>query len=476
MRRFEMCFVFFFCRCQYLFVVFLFVYLLLFLLFNRGFCCHDSDLLLLAVTLWFSLLQFLDEQSRLLLNKEFLAMFNFHLSCHRYSAKPKTSPAAKFEDRFQAYGGRVSTLYRHVRQHQDHPSSIPSSSLSRPSPSPPASSSSSSSSSSLLQSKLDFSTFPRQRRDPNNLAVVATKYCCASLLPIYHVNSDAFRWMLQQASLSQLGDITTSTFPDRHTCTNILFDLTSEYRKLSVAKYAKAFDTSKCFYPTASLCIDGWTSRVTEHYVGTSIHYITDYDGESGGFECVSEQLDVMFSDEPHTGENIKEELLRLRSRWGIQDQLFCGVSDGEAAMKKAMRLTIADDAKPLMCNHVCMDHRLQRCITRLYEDEVVAATWQRAKKTIALFHRSTSKAAKLRQAQVDDRYPHTLVLLRDNETRWMSKYYAARRILRLKNVLANVLLDITGLPEAEQLLSMLLTVRYLIFGSLLDLLYCISK
>ena len=173
-----------------------------------------------------------------------------------------------------------------------------------------------------------------------------------------------------------------------------------------------------------SLTADSWTSRATTSYIAVAAHYISEETWELqtallGCFEC----------QERHTAENIKEELLKVTSEWGITDKVFVCVTDNAANMKSAVKLTGWEHFN-------CIAHTIN-LIVRAGLDVIQDSIVNKAKKIAEHFHRSpfaTGKLLLMQKQMKAEKKPLKLKI--DVITRWNSNIDMLERLLAVQEPL----------------------------------------
>lgn len=101
--------------------------------------------------------------------------------------------------------------------------------------------------------------------------------------------------------------------------------------------YEKTTGSLKVFLkqqPYCAFTTDIWTSSTAEGYLTFTCHYINEL------FDLQAYILETTLLKESHTGEHIKEELVRIAKEWGINDNIVCSTTDNGNNVVCAMRLT----------------------------------------------------------------------------------------------------------------------------------------
>lgn len=132
-----------------------------------------------------------------------------------------------------------------------------------------------------------------------------------------------------------------------------------------------------------------------------------------------------------HTSENLKNELIRVVSEWGLQNKIAACTSDNASNITGAI----------LLCNwrHIgCFAHSLNLAVQHALKE--VQDIRDKVKGIVGHFKRSSQAAAKLKLRQEQLEYSSTLNVIQDVVTRWNSTYEMFERILHLKTPLSSAL------------------------------------
>jgi len=176
-----------------------------------------------------------------------------------------------------------------------------------------------------------------------------------------------------------------------------------------------------------SLTTDSWTSVKNESYTAVTAHYIDK--------DCILKTylLSCFKYSESHTSENLKNELIRVVSEWGLQNKIAACTSDNASNITGAISL----------CNwrHIgCFAHSLNLAVQHALKE--VQEIRDKVKGIVGHFKRSSQAAAKLKLRQEQLEYSPTLNVIQDVVTRWNSTYEMFERILHLKTPLLSALAE----------------------------------
>ncbi len=169
-----------------------------------------------------------------------------------------------------------------------------------------------------------------------------------------------------------------------------------------------------------ALTTDMWSSVTATAFLAVTGHYV-DPTGE-----LQVKLLDCSSFHSRHTASNIKDRLLEVMERYGIQDKVVCVVSDNAANVKKAI-------SEAGLQNVGCFAHTLNLAINdALRSCPSFESLRQKISDLVTFLHQSNNGkedfAACLRRL---DRPQKTLV--QDVRTRWNSVYHMLDRFCELK-------------------------------------------
>lgn len=196
---------------------------------------------------------------------------------------------------------------------------------------------------------------------------------------------------------------------------------------------------------------DMWTSSAkTQSYLALTGHFVSNWSMQSVMLDC------VRFYG-AHTAENLKDEILKVCKKHGIEEKIHAIVTDNAANMKAAVN--------QLGWEHMpCLAHTLNLVVREALGS--IDAIRSKTKAIVAHFHRSTSAADKFEEMQQkmalpqappadepasadvviigDDPSPNlkpkTYGLVMDVETRWNSTFHMFDRIVKLQDVLVSTI------------------------------------
>lgn len=176
-----------------------------------------------------------------------------------------------------------------------------------------------------------------------------------------------------------------------------------------------------------SLTTDSWTSIKTERYTAVTTHFIDN------NCELKTYLLSCFKYSEAHTSENLKSELLRVTTEWGLQNKIAACTSDNAPNITGAIGLC--------KWRHIgCFAHSLNLAVQHSLKE--IQETTDKIKGIVGHFKRSSQAAQKLELRQEQLGYSPTLKVIQDVITRWNSTYEMFERILHLKNPLMSALVD----------------------------------
>lgn len=176
-----------------------------------------------------------------------------------------------------------------------------------------------------------------------------------------------------------------------------------------------------------SLTTDSWTSIKNENYTAITSHFI------NSNCELKSYLLSCFKYSESHTSENLKNELMRVVTDWGIENLITACTSDNAANIVGGIN----------KCNwrHIgCFAHSLNLTVQHALKE--AQEIRDKVKGIVGHFRRSPQAAAKLKLRQEQLGFTPTLILLQDVSTRWNSTHEMLNRVLHLKNPLISALVD----------------------------------
>lgn len=172
------------------------------------------------------------------------------------------------------------------------------------------------------------------------------------------------------------------------------------------------------------LTTDSWTSVATENYITYTAHYI------SKEWDMRSKVLSTHCSEERHTAENLAADMKETEQKWGLNKLLFSPiyVHDNAANVTRAPkvidRLGIG-----------CLAHTINLAATSATAIQQVVNILSKARKTVAIFKRSTLAATVLKKKQALLLPTKQHKLIQDCPTRWNSSYDMLERLCELSQV-----------------------------------------
>ena len=176
-----------------------------------------------------------------------------------------------------------------------------------------------------------------------------------------------------------------------------------------------------------SCTTDLWSSRTTDPYMSLTIHYIENW-------ELQSKCLQVLYTPQDHTSENLKDALQDSLDRWNLDpSKLIAFTTDNGANIVKACQLAGFPRFQ-------CFGHRLNLAVTNSIKDDPrVKRAIGVCRKLTTHFAHSHKKKQALTAAQIELNLPqHSLIA--DCETRWGSKFKMMQRTLEQEPAIRRVL------------------------------------
>lgn len=171
---------------------------------------------------------------------------------------------------------------------------------------------------------------------------------------------------------------------------------------------------------------DCWTSRATDPYLTTTVHFVRN-------FEMKTKVLGTQLLQGSHTGENLSTELDSGLISWNIQDKTEAMTVDNAANIHKAIQISGIPRKIP------CFAHTLSLASTKA--DDCARKVLSRIRPCVAFFHRShvANQVLKEKQKALNIK-EHNLVI--DCKTRWNSTYLMVTRYLEQRIAILATLSD----------------------------------
>ncbi|KAE9525285.1 hypothetical protein AGLY_014353 [Aphis glycines] len=167
-----------------------------------------------------------------------------------------------------------------------------------------------------------------------------------------------------------------------------------------------------------SITTDSWTSIKNENYIAVTCHFINNE------CELKSYLLSCFKNSESHSSENLKNDLLAVIKKWGLEHNIAACTTDNAHNIVKAVGL----------CGwrHVgCFAHSLNLAVQTALKS--ISDTRDKVSGIVGHFERSPQAAEKLRAMQEQLGLTPPLMLIHDVVTRWNSTYEMFQRIQNLK-------------------------------------------
>jgi hypothetical protein len=163
--------------------------------------------------------------------------------------------------------------------------------------------------------------------------------------------------------------------------------------------------------PAVSMTTDCWTSSATECYISLSAHYVC-----TKSWTLASWVLATQSFDEHHTGFNIKNELEKLITDWGVTHKITTMVHDNAANMNLASELS--DVWSPLACSA----HTLQLAVNHAFDKSKVTDVIDASRSLVSHFRHSAVATAAFQKQQDFMKLPKRKLMLH-SKTRWNSAF-----------------------------------------------------
>uniref|UniRef100_A0A671XLS4 HAT C-terminal dimerisation domain-containing protein n=1 Tax=Sparus aurata TaxID=8175 RepID=A0A671XLS4_SPAAU len=178
---------------------------------------------------------------------------------------------------------------------------------------------------------------------------------------------------------------------------------------------------------TVVLTTDMWTSRATEAYLTVSCQIIDE------NWQMLAYVLETCPVRGQHTADNICLQLTRIAEEWGITDKIQAVITDNGANMVAAV-------LKAGWAHYPCFAHTLNLVVKDSFKAHPdLLEIQQKSSAIVAFFHHSTKAADKLKEIQVQQKFPEK-TLIQAVETRWNSVFHMWERLSEQKEVVTTVL------------------------------------
>ena len=183
------------------------------------------------------------------------------------------------------------------------------------------------------------------------------------------------------------------------------------------AAYAKAKESLTAKLADAemvSLTTDGWTSRTTESYCATTVHFLNNE------WKLCSYLLDCSYMGERHTAINLGEQINKVCTDWDIQHKVVAVTTDNAANIVSA----VINYTKYM---HLpCFAHTINLIVQQGIRQITPLKT--KVKAIVTYFHTSAIATQQLKQYQQKLGHPE-LKLINDVVTIWNSTHAMLQRI-----------------------------------------------
>ncbi|XP_078695029.1 E3 SUMO-protein ligase ZBED1-like [Branchiostoma floridae x Branchiostoma belcheri] len=277
--------------------------------------------------------------------------------------------------------------------------------------------SSASATSSTMATVTPF-TIAKQARMPESKKHTITarvcQYLVKSLRPYQTVEDPYFRAMVHEMNpLYRL--------PNRHDVSE----------RLIPAMYDAALTTLKQELATAdhvSLTGDGWTSRVADHYMTITVHYLKDWQ-----LQC--KVLQTLKGEVRQTGENITVEIDECLKDFQLEGKVRAMTTDNARAMINATSMSGTGISLG------CFAHILNLAAQKMLSARGVPALLGIIRPVITYFRKSYMGKIVLKEKQEALGLPCNSLIL-DCKTRWNSTYLMVERFVRQYPAIVSATLD----------------------------------
>lgn len=205
----------------------------------------------------------------------------------------------------------------------------------------------------------------------------------------------------------------------------------------------------------ASITTDLWTSCAQNGYIGITLHYLTNQ------MELKDILLCVELIKYPHTGNHIRETIIKKLQEFDLIDKITIAITDNGSNMIKAIQEWEGIERIP------CSAHTLQLCVIKGLKK---ATDYVDRFKKLSIFFNSPKQNEKLEEAQAElnakfekqcdqllnenpdvdqieipeEYQPKILRTITEVPTRWGSALASWRRLRELKPAIKRVLADLS--------------------------------
>ncbi|XP_078574851.1 E3 SUMO-protein ligase ZBED1-like [Branchiostoma floridae x Branchiostoma japonicum] len=235
------------------------------------------------------------------------------------------------------------------------------------------------------------------------ITVSVCKYIVKSLRPYHTVENPYFRAMVHELNPAY-------QLPNRH---DVSERLIPAMYKAALGSLKEDLKNADC----VSLTGDGWSSRVADHYMTLTVHYLKDWD-----LEC--KVLQTLKAEVQQTGENITVEIDQCLAEFGLEGKVTSMTTDNARAMLNATGLA------GVGMSLGCFAHTLNLAAQKLLEVKALTTLLSTIRPVITYFRKSYLGKLVLKEKQEGLNVPANSLLL-DCKTRWNSTYLMIERFIQ---------------------------------------------
>ncbi|KAJ2954342.1 hypothetical protein O0L34_g2603 [Tuta absoluta] len=182
-----------------------------------------------------------------------------------------------------------------------------------------------------------------------------------------------------------------------------------------------------------SVCLtsDIWTSSTNDPYLGLTAHYIDE------DFLLKSVLLECCPLPGSHTGENIKDNIVRILHEWKLKDRVLITVTDNASNMKLAAELM---GHKHFGCYAHTVNLIVRGCTVENTAEVVIRDVITKVKTIVAHYKRSVKATEKLITYQKQNGISGPKKVLQDVSTRWNSTLKMMQRFVLLEDAIKSTM------------------------------------
>jgi len=218
--------------------------------------------------------------------------------------------------------------------------------------------------------------------------------------------------------------------------------------ELIVEKYNKFCNSlatkMKCI-DYCGITTDCWSSNANHSYMGVTIHFVDDE------YKFRSVEVALKYLIESHTSQYLKDQIMEVLTRFGIENKVIAGSSDTANNIKHTM-----EDLMTSLLYVPCFCHKLNLLVKDVIQSEEhsnIKRILAKCRKLVGLFKHSNLLSEQLSCAQRTNNLPVNK-LNQEVTTRWNSTYLMIQSILSSYQSISLVLLDPANSEHNEHRLS----------------------